>query len=64
MGSGLDINFGKKDVSKYNKVRFVASPSGCSMLLKKSLFLEMVVLIKITLYLEDVILVWRCWLRA
>ena len=65
MGSGLDINFGKKDVSKYNKVRFVASPSGCSMLLKKSLFLEMGGFDKdYFAYLEDVDFGWRCWLKG
>jgi GT2 family glycosyltransferase len=65
MGSGLDINFGKKDIDKYNKVRFVASPSGCSMLLKKALFLEMDGFDKdYFAYLEDVDFGWRCWLKG
>lgn len=65
MGSGLDINFGKKDIDKYNKVRFVASPSGCSMLLKKSLFVEMDGFDKdYFAYLEDVDFGWRCWLKG
>jgi len=65
MGSGLDIHFGKKDVAEYNKVRFVGSPSGCSMLLKKSLFLEMGGFDKdYFAYLEDVDFGWRCWLKG
>lgn len=65
MGSGLDINFGKEDITEYNKVRFVGSPSGCSMLLKKSLFLEMDGFDKdYFAYLEDVDFGWRCWLKG
>lgn len=65
MGSGLDIYFGKEDVAEYNKIRFVGSPSGCSMLLKKSLFLEMGGFDKdYFAYLEDVDFGWRCWLHG
>lgn len=65
MGSGLDINFRKKDKNKYNKVRLVASPSGCSMLVKKSLFLGMGGFDKdYFAYLEDVDFGWRCWLNG
>jgi GT2 family glycosyltransferase len=65
MGSGLDINFGKEDVDEYNQVRFVGSPSGCSMLLKKSIFLEMGGFDKdYFAYLEDVDFGWRCWLKG
>ncbi len=65
MGSGLDMNFGKEDIAEYNNVRFVGSPSGCSMLLKKSLFLEMGGFDNdYFAYLEDVDFGWRCWLRG
>ena len=65
MGSGLDINFGKEDMDKCNQVRFVGSPSGCSMLLKKSIFLQMGGFDKdYFAYLEDVDFGWRCWLKG
>ncbi len=65
MGSGLDIHFRKKDKDKYNKVRPVASPSGCSMLLKKTLFIEMDGFDNdYFAYLEDVDFGWRCWLKG
>ncbi len=65
MGSGLDINFAKPDLEKYNNVRFVGSPSGCSMLLKKSLFEKMGGFDKdYFAYLEDVDFGWRCWLNG
>lgn len=63
MGSGLDINFGKPDLDEYNKMQFIGSPSGCSMLLKKSLFKKMGGFDKdYFAYLEDVDFGWRCWL--
>ncbi len=65
MGSGLDINFAKPDLEKYSNVRFVGSPSGCSMLIKKSLFEKMGGFDKdYFAYLEDVDFGWRCWLNG
>jgi len=65
MGNGLDINFLKPDLDKYNKVRYIGSPSGCSMLLKKSIFEEMGGFDKdYFAYLEDVDFGWRCWLNG
>ncbi|MDI6723943.1 MAG: glycosyltransferase family 2 protein [Methanobacterium sp.] len=63
MGSGLDINFAKPDLDKYNEIKYVGSPSGCSMLLKKSLFEKMGGFDKdYFAYLEDVDFGWRSWL--
>ncbi len=65
MGSGLDINFAKPDLEEYNEIRYVGSPSGCSMLLKKSLFEKMGGFDKdYFAYLEDVDFGWRCWLEG
>lgn len=65
MGSGLDMGFAKDDTDNYNTVRFVGSPSGCSMLLKKSTFMEMGGFDKdYFAYLEDVDFGWRCWLKG
>ena len=65
IGSGLDINFGKPDKEEYNKVRYIGSPSGCSMMLKKSIFQQMGGFDKdYFAYLEDVDFGWRCWLKG
>lgn len=65
MGNGLDIHFLKPDLDKYNKMGYVGSPSGCSMLIKKSIFEEMGGFDKdYFAYLEDVDFGWRCWLRG
>lgn len=65
MGSGLDINFGKPDVEEFNQVRYIGSPSGCSMLLKRSVFQGMGGFDKdYFAFLEDVDFGWRCWLAG
>jgi GT2 family glycosyltransferase len=65
MGSGFDINFGKPDLKEFNQVRYVGSPSGCSMLLKRSVFQQMGGFDKdYFAFLEDVDFGWRCWLAG
>ena len=65
MGSGLDINFGKKDVSKYNKSSLCCFAFRLFNAIEKSLFLEMGGFDKdYFAYLEDVDFGWRCWLEG
>lgn len=63
IGGGFDIGFSEMDTKEFNKVRYIGSPSGCSMLLKKSLFQQMGGFDKdYFAYFEDIDFGWRCWL--
>jgi GT2 family glycosyltransferase len=65
MGSGLDMNFGKYDSKEFNKVQLIAAPTGCSMLVKRSLFQQIGGFdADYFAFLEDIDLGWRFWLNG
>ena len=65
IGAGFDIGFMDKDGDAYNKMKYVGTPSGCSMFLKKSIYIQMGGFDKdYFAYFEDVDFGWRCWLSG
>jgi GT2 family glycosyltransferase len=65
LGGGFDIGYGDSDCEKYGVIRQIGSPAGCSMLIKKSIFLELNGFDEdYFAYFEDVDLGWRCWLAG
>lgn len=65
IGSGIDIGFDEMDSGQHNTIRTVGSPAGCSMLVRKDLFVKLGAFDSdYFAYFEDVDLGWRCWMAG
>jgi GT2 family glycosyltransferase len=65
LGGGFDIAYGETDSDMYDKIMTIGTPAGCSMLINRSVFLDLDGFDEdYFAYFEDVDIGWRCWLAG